>query len=335
MPHLPERSPLVIVVSHLDELTRREPVALTLGTFDGVHRGHRRIIERTVAVARDAGIPSVLMTFDPHPREVIGRQGDPTYLLTSIDERMTLLDGLELDACVVLPFTRDLSVLDAETFFEEYLLRRLNASHIVVGVDHAFGKGRSGSAPELQRLGQKHGIDISVVSQLLVEGIKVSSTTIRNALLSGAIRQANLFLGRPYALRGIVVRGDGVGSTLGFPTANIELTDDNKLLPRSGVYIVAVGFDGNRHYGIMNIGRRPTLSKQMHISVEVHIFITSGNLYGQSMQIALLDRLRDEIRFENREQLIGQIQTDIAFAKERIPKLETDYNNEQFSFFKE
>lgn len=325
----------MIVVKHPDELARREPIALTLGTFDGVHRGHRKIIDRTLEVAREAGVPAALLTFDPHPREVIGRKGDPTYLLTSIDERIALLRDLGLDLCIVLPFTRDLSVLDAETFFAEYLLRRMNAAHLIVGVDHAFGKGRSGSAPELERLGATRGVGVSVVSELLMEGVKVSSTAIRNALMTGNVRQANQFLGRPYILRGIVVRGEGVGSALGFPTANIELQSRNKQLPKNGVYIVGVNLNGDLHYGIMNIGRRPTLSKQVHISIEVHIFITSGNLYGQYMQIALLDRLRDEIRFENREQLVGQIETDIAFARERLTKLKTDYKNEQFSFFKE
>jgi riboflavin kinase/FMN adenylyltransferase len=325
----------VQIVNHLDEFPRGESVSLTLGTFDGVHRGHRKIIERTVAIARERQIKAVLLTFDPHPREVIGRRGDPTYLLTTIEERIALLDDTGIDICVVLPFTRDLSVLDAATFFEEYIVRRLHTAHLIVGVDHAFGRGRAGTAPELEKLGVKHGVDVTVVSEMMLEGIKVSSTAVRNALLAGRVRQAKQFLGSPYLLRGIVVRGEGVGSSLGFPTANIEIQDGNKLLPQNGVYIVAVRYNGETREGIMNIGRRPTLSKQMHISVEVHIFTTSGNLYGQFMQIALLDRLRDEIQFENRDQLMGQIRTDVAFAQELLAKHKTEYNNEQFNFIKE
>jgi riboflavin kinase/FMN adenylyltransferase len=323
------------VLRSLEDFPRTAGVALTLGTFDGVHRGHRKIIERTVEAAKKNSMQSVLLTFDPHPREVIGRRGDPTYLLTTIDERIALLEHTGLDICVVLPFTRDLSMLDAATFFEEYVVRKLHAAHVVVGVDHAFGRGRSGTAPELQQLGAVHGVDVTVVSEMLLGGRKVSSTAIRNALFSGHVRQATQFLGRPYTLGGIVIRGERIGRSLGFPTANLELQAGNKLLPKNGVYIVAVRIGEEIHDGIMNIGLRPTVSKQMHISLEVHIFITSGDLYGRHLQIALLDRLRDEIRFENREQLSAQIRSDIAFAKELLHKKKAEYNKEQFNFPKE
>lgn len=325
----------MLVARSLEDFPHGSGVALTLGTFDGVHRGHRKIIRRTVEAGHASGQRAVLLTFDPHPREVIGRRGDPTYLLTSVDERIALLEDTGLDACIVLPFTRDLSMLDAETFFEEYVVRKLQARHVVVGVDHAFGRGRSGTAPALQGYGAKHGVNVTVVGEMLLDGIKVSSTAIRNALMEGRVRQATRFLGRPYTMTGVVMRGDGLGRSLGFPTANLELSAENKQLPKNGVYIVAVQIGGEIHDGIMNIGRRPTVSKQMHISVEVHIFITSGDLYGRKMHIALLDRLRDEIRFENRDQLSAQIRTDIAYAKELLAKNSEEYNKEQFNFPKE
>ncbi|MCB2204234.1 bifunctional riboflavin kinase/FAD synthetase [bacterium] len=325
----------MLIARSLDELSHGSATALTLGTFDGVHRGHRKIIQRTVDEAREHGLRSMLLTFDPHPREVIGRRGTPTYLLSTIDERIALLEDTGLDVCLVLPFTRDLSILDAATFFEEYIVRRLHSSRVVVGVDHAFGRGRSGTAPELQRLGAEHGVDVTVVGEMMLDGVKVSSTAIRHALTEGNVRRANRFLGRPYTLSGVVMRGEGIGRSLGFPTANLQLSGNNKLLPKNGVYIAMVQVDGEMHEGIVNIGRRPTVSKQMHISVEVHIFITSGDLYGRRLHVGLLDRLRDEIRFESREQLSAQIRTDIAYAKELLTKNNEEYNKEQFNFPKE
>ncbi|MFZ1731905.1 MAG: bifunctional riboflavin kinase/FAD synthetase [Bacteroidota bacterium] len=308
------------VYRSLDAVPHGGPVSLTLGTFDGVHLGHRRIIERTVSTAEEIGGRSLLMTFEPHPREVIGRRGEPTYLLTTIEERLNLMEQTRLDACLVLPFTRDLSVLDAAMFFNEYIVRRLHAAQIVVGVDHAFGKGRSGNAEALRALGESHGVGVKVISELLLGGVKVSSTSIRNAISEGNVRRALDFLGRPYSLSGVVVRGDGLGSRIGFPTANIELKEANKLLPKNGVYIVRVHCDGKSHEGIMNIGRRPTVSKQMHISLEVHILTRSGDLYGMHMQVDLLERLRDEIKFDGLEQLTAQIQSDIEIARTYFAK---------------
>lgn len=314
------------VYRSLEAVPHGTPVALTLGTFDGVHLGHRRIIERTQQAARETQGRSLLLTFDPHPREVIGRKGEQTYLLTTVDERIDLLRETGLDACLVLPFTRDLSVLDASTFFQEYVLRRLHAAQVVVGVDHAFGKGREGNAEALRELGQRHGVRVTVVGELLMDGVKVSSTAIRRSLAEGRVRRASAFLGRPYDIAGVVVRGEGLGGQLGFPTANIEVSSPEKLLPRSGVYVVRARFGDEVREGIMNLGQRPTVSRQMHISMEVHIFTFSGDLYGMHMRVELLERLRDEIRFDSVAQLTAQIESDIAFAKEYLSRTQQQIN---------
>ena len=319
------RAPVQVYRS-LDAVPHGRPVALTLGTFDGVHLGHRRIIERTLTAAKEIDGQSLLMTFDPHPREVIGRKGEQTYLLSTIEERVRMLADSGLDACLVLPFTRDLSVLDAGSFFEEYIVRRLHAAHVVVGVDHAFGKGREGNAGALREFGERHGVAVTVVGELLMDGIKVSSTAIRHSLAEGNVRRATAFLGRPYCLSGVIVRGEGLGSRLGFPTANVEVPSDDKMLPRSGVYIVRVFFDGTAREGIMNLGRRPTVSRQMHISMEVHIFTFSGDLYGMHMRVELLERLRDEIRFDSAAQLAAQIQSDITYAQEYFARIRNSSN---------
>lgn len=311
----------MIVCRDLAEYPHDHAVVLTLGTFDGVHLGHEKILERVLSTARMHALPSVLLTFDPHPREVIGRSGGPTYLLSTIDERIERIAALGIDTCVVLPFTRDLSMLDAATFFHDYCIGRLHARHIVVGVDHAFGKGRSGTVEELRRLGETHAVDVQVVGERLMDGVKVSSSAIRRALDEGMPRQAAQFLGRPYSFTGVVVRGEGVGSTLGFPTANIDASHPGKLLPKHGVYVVDVHVldesgTGASHAGVMNIGIRPTISQQMHLSLEVHILEFSGDLYGNRLRVDVLDRLRDEIRFDSREQLQAQIRSDIERAQE-------------------
>ena len=309
------------VCKTLDTWPFSGPVVLTIGTFDGVHLGHRKILDRVRSLSAEMKIPSAVLTFDPHPREVIGRRGEPTYLLTTIDERIEMLERTGLDACMVLPFTRDISMLDADTFFDEYIVRSLRAEQLVVGMDHAFGKGRSGTVEELVRLGMKHGVGITQVGELLLDGMKVSSTAIRNVLKEGDVRRVASFLGRPYSVSGIVVRGDGLGSQLGFPTANIELQNPAKMLPRRGVYLVDVLLGGERYTGVMNIGIRPTVSKQVHVSLEVHILSCSGKLYGLHLQVELLDRLRDEIRFDSRDQLVAQIAEDVERAQARRHQL--------------
>jgi riboflavin kinase / FMN adenylyltransferase len=311
------------VCRRLDQWPHRGPVVLTLGTFDGLHLGHRKILDRVRSISGELGLPSVLLTFDPHPREVIGRRGDPTYLLTTIDERIDLLAESGIDTCMVLPFTRDLSMLDAEAFFNEYIVRTFHVRHLVVGMDHAFGKGRTGTVDELRRLGAASGIDVTSVGELLLDGVKVSSTAVRSALKDGDVLKASRLLGRPYRIAGIVVRGDGLGSQLGFPTANIQIQDPSKLLPGGGVYLVDVTMQGGTYAGVMNIGFRPTVSQQVHFSLEVHILACSGRFYGLQLQVELLDRLRDEIRFDTREQLVAQIAEDIERAAIRRQQLNT------------
>jgi riboflavin kinase / FMN adenylyltransferase len=311
------------VCRSLEQWPHRGPVVLTLGTFDGLHLGHRKILDRVRSISQELGLPSVLLTFDPHPREVIGRRGDPTYLLTTVDERIDLLAQSGIDTCMVLPFTRDLSMLDAEAFFSEYILRTFHVRHLVIGMDHAFGKGRTGTVDELRRLGAAHGVEVTPVGELLLDGVKVSSTAVRSALKEGDVLKASQLLGRPYRITGIVVRGDGLGSQLGYPTANIQVQDTSKLLPRGGVYLVDVTLQGEKYTGVMNIGFRPTVSQQVHYSLEVHILACSGKFYGLRLQVELLDRLRDEIRFDTREQLVAQIAEDIERAATRRQQLNT------------
>jgi riboflavin kinase / FMN adenylyltransferase len=304
------------IARSLSDVPRDPATVLTLGTFDGVHRGHRAILDETLRVAATEGLRSVLVTFDPHPREVVRHNGEAVYLLTTVDERLRILEPLGLDLCLVLPFTRDLSLLEAKDFFRDVLFERIGARHIVVGEDHAFGRGRGGRIDELRRLGADAGVAVTVVPALEAEGGKLSSTAIRAALLAGDIPKANRLLGREYSFSGMVRRGDGLGQQLGFPTANVHLDSSKKLLPLPGVYAVSARLDARVLAGMMNIGRRPTVSDQGHISTEVHLFDFDEDLYGRTLEVRMLERIRDERKFSTRDDLIAQLRLDDARARQ-------------------
>jgi riboflavin kinase / FMN adenylyltransferase len=283
---------------------------LTMGTFDGVHRGHQAIIREVRAIAEAKNVQSALLTFDPHPREVIGHADKPSYLLTPIEERTEELSALGLDMCLILNFTRDISLLDAEFFFTSIILGLIKPCHIIVGADHAFGKGRRGNVAMLGELCRQHRIDMTIIEDLYLEHEKISSTRIRNALLLGDIEKANKMLGRPYAIHGFVQRGDGIGRELGFPTANINMKSDSKLLPKIGVYAARISVGSQVYNSIVNIGTRPTIVENGPIIIEAHLLGFDQNIYGMNLKMAIIARLRDEAIFNNVQDLARQIQRD-------------------------
>ncbi|MDH7515491.1 MAG: bifunctional riboflavin kinase/FAD synthetase [Bacteroidota bacterium] len=288
-----------------------EPSVVTLGTFDGIHRGHRLIIESVCDEARRNALRSVLVTFDPHPREVLRHDGERIYLLTTLEERLRILNETPLDLCIVLAFTRDLSLLEADEFFHQVLVERIGARHLVVGSDHAFGKGRRGRIEQLLALGAESGVVVTAVPELVLPGGPVSSTAIRRALHAGDMRTAWEFLGRPYTLSGVVQRGEGLGRRIGFPTANIRIASERKLVPLDGVYAARVRTpDGIDRAAMVNIGRRPTVSDDDTRSVEAHILDFDGDLYGACLEAALMERLRDTIRFPSVEELARKLAED-------------------------
>jgi riboflavin kinase/FMN adenylyltransferase len=305
----------VRIYRHSDDVERPRPTVLTMGTFDGVHRGHQVILDRVVDAASRVGARSMVLTYDPHPREVIGAGRDEVRLLTTVRERLRLFEDRGVDACLVLPFTRDVSLLDAETFFRTFVVDCIGATRVVVGFDHAFGNRRSGSIDELARLGARAGIAVDVVEAQSVEGRKVSSSAVRAALSDGDISHATEMLGRPYRISGIVQRGDGLGAGLGFPTANVHIDHPRKLLPRNGVYAVRASFNARVHSGMMNVGVRPTITTRGIVSVEVHLFDFSENIYGAELDSAVIARLRDEQTFPNRDALIAQLHRDERDAR--------------------
>jgi len=283
----------------------------TIGTFDGIHRGHREILSEVKRIAGEKHLRSVLLSFNPHPRQVLGMNGQRVFLLSTIDERKEIVRASGIDRFAAIPFTRDVSLLEAEEFFELLVEQCVGASHIVVGFDHKFGKGRRGDIDLLKRLTKDRGIDLTIVPPLLDNGKIISSTRIRKALGEGDIESANRMLGYPYRFNGLVQRGDERGVTLGFPTANLVLDSPFKLLPRRGVYAVLVEWKGHPYLGVMNIGVRPTFGALTATTVEVHIIDFDYNIYGSQLRIHVLKRLRDESKFASIEDLVNQITRDV------------------------
>lgn len=286
---------------------------VTTGTFDGVHRGHQAIVAYLVDRARRTGGVPTVVTFDPHPREVI--LGHTIPLLTTLEERADALEALGVERFVVVPFSRDLSLLEPEDYVADVLVGRVGMREIVIGYDHRFGRKARGDRALLERLGAEHGFSVDVIPEQIVGDVTVSSTEVRRRLLAGDAGRAAELLGRPYRISGTVVRGDQRGRTIGYPTANVRPTDVRKLIPGAGVYAVRAETDGGpRLDGMMNVGRRPTFEADGATTVEVHLFDWSGDLYGRPLVVDVVARLRDERRFDGVEALVAQLGADARDA---------------------
>lgn len=303
------------IIRRIEEAGDPRESVVTIGTFDGVHLGHRSILREVTDRARIHGWRSMLITFDPHPREVVGMNGSPLYLLTTIDERLELIAQAGIETCLVVPFTRSLSLRSAEEFFEDVIIRTAGARHVVVGYNHKFGNGRGADATDLARLAAPKGIGTTTVPACTIDGATVSSTAIRTALLDGAVETASKFLGRPYRLVGLVQRGEGLGRRLGYPTANLHLDQQRKLLPKRGVYSITARLHDESFRGVMNIGVRPTVSEKHVLTVEAHLLDFDRDIYGETLTVDVHHRVRDEQTFASVEALIAQIAADVEKAR--------------------
>jgi len=296
---------------------RDDRSVVTVGTYDGVHLGHQAILRYLRARAEAVGGRPTVVSFDPHPREVV--LGEHVPLLTTLDERASLLAAHGVERFVVLPFTRDLSMLSAEDYVREVLIGTVGLREIVIGYDHAFGRNRLGNRDTLERMGAEHGFTVDVIPAQAVADATVSSTRLRKLLAEeGDAAGAAVLLGRPYALSGTVVRGDQRGRTIGFPTANLQVHGDRKLVPRVGVYAVHVVHRGGAAGAMLNVGRRPTFDTDGAVSVEAHLFDFADDLYGQTLRVEFLDRIRDERRFDGPSALAEQLRRDEAASRRAL-----------------
>lgn len=288
---------------------------VTIGTFDGVHLGHREVISELKRISTLSRGDSVVFTFDPHPRIVIAPQEDSLRLLSTKKEKINLMEKIGIDHLVIYPFTSEFSKLPYNEFVKNILVRRMNMASLVVGYDHRFGQGRKGDFNSLEILSNELNFKVEQLSELLVDNKVVSSTKIRSALEAGEIPKANHFLGYRYPLSGKVIEGKQLGRKLGFPTANIETLDDHKLVPGDGVYAVFVQTKGGIFKGMLNIGIRPTVNYNAdHKSIEVHIFDFESDIYNSEITIYFVSKIRNEQKFDGIVELHEQLVQDRILA---------------------
>jgi len=299
---------------NLDNFEAINPV-VTIGTFDGVHLGHREVITELKRISTLSGGDSVVFTFEPHPRIVISPQEDSLRLLSTLNEKINLIENTGVDHLVIYPFTMEFSRLSYNEFVTNILVKTMNMSSLVVGYDHRFGQGRKGDFKSLELLSKTLNFKVDQLSRLLIDNEVVSSTKIRLALDAGEISKANHFLGYRYPVTGKVIEGKQLGRKLGFPTANIEIFDHHKLVPRDGVYAVFVETGEKVYQGMLNIGIRPTVNYNAdHKSIEVHIFDFDANIYNSGITLFFVEKIRDEQKFAGIDELREQLVKDRIIA---------------------
>ncbi len=303
---------------YLKDVVRDPNSVVTVGTFDGVHAGHRAIMDTVLNKARERKARSVIVTFDPHPREIITPGDAGIKLLTTLQERREILEELGIDVMVVIPFDRDFSLLSSEEFVRDIIHGKIGVSEFVIGYDHQFGKDREGSIDTIEELGKQLDFDSYVVSKKEVGTQTVSSTVIRKALSKeGDVQRAAEMLQRPYRLNGVVVHGNKRGKQIGYPTANIKPEDARKVIPCDGVYAVTVRLEGDWYGAMMNIGTRPTFDGKKRM-MEAHLFDFSDNIYGKELQVRFVERIREEKKFSGKDELVAQLEEDEKRAKELL-----------------
>ncbi|WP_339881071.1 bifunctional riboflavin kinase/FAD synthetase [Polaribacter vadi] len=304
------------IVKDITNFSSETQTFVTIGTFDGVHFGHQQIIEKLVSEAKKAGKKSVVLTFFPHPRMVLQKDAF-LELINTIDERAALLEKTGLDYLIIHPFSKEFSRTTALEFVREILVNQLNISKLIIGYDHHFGKNREGNITQLTEYSHLYDFKVEEIPAQDIDSVSVSSTKIRRALHAGNLKTANNYLGYNFMLNGTVVNGKKLGGKIGYPTANIDVKETYKLIPKTGVYVVKATIDKNTVFGMMNIGNRPTVNGN-HQTIEVHFFDFNEDLYNQHLTIELLYFLRDEHKFDSVELLIHQLKKDEETARDYI-----------------
>lgn len=295
------------------DVNPKNKTIVTIGTFDGVHQGHKKIIEKLNSSKKDCNCETLLLTFFPHPRMVL--QSDlEIKLLNTIDEKVKLLEEAGLDNVIIHPFDHDFSRLTAEKFIKSVLVNQFNVKKIIVGYDHRFGRNRTAAYDDLVSFGKLFNFEVEQISVQEIDAVSISSTKIRNALLKdGNVSLANEYLGYNYFITGKVIKGKKIGRTIGFPTANIYIKEEYKLIPKNGVYVVTSKINNQQFNGMMNIGYNPTFNGELK-SIEVHFFNFNQDIYNQEIQVEILERIRDEQKFDTIEDLKAQLEKDKIFS---------------------
>ncbi|MGQ9818314.1 MAG: riboflavin biosynthesis protein RibF [Candidatus Kapaibacteriales bacterium] len=303
----------------IEEIPFNKMRVITAGTFDGVHLGHQKIILRINEIARQIGGKSMIITFDPHPQIVLKKKNlEPIKLLTTLDERIKLFERNAIDELLVINFTEKFALTPARVYVEEILFNKIGFQKILVGFDHLFGKDREGNINLLQTLSMELGFEVEQISAFILEEIVISSTKIRNALFVNNIELANKLLGYDYFIDGVVVRGDGRGKKLGFPTANIQFDNEYKLVPSNGVYLVYTILGDKKYFGMANLGVRPTFETSQRKTLEVYFFDFQEDLYGTNLSLFFKKFIRPEMKFNSIDDLLIQLKNDEKICRSLI-----------------
>ncbi len=295
-------------INGIDNFSINSESIITIGTFDGVHKGHQKILKKLITESKKLNLESIVLTFFPHPRTVL----NPNYalkLINTIDERSRLLEKSGINTLITHPFDKNFSQLSPEDFVKDILVNKLNIKKILIGYDHRFGKNRTAGIKDLKKLGLKYNFKVIEISAQEQNNVSISSTKIRNSIIQGKMKKAKSSLGYDFSLKGKVIKGNEIGRTIGFPTANLEIEEDYKLIPKNGVYLIYTKLEKQVFFGMMNIGVKPTLELKKE-SIEVNLFDWKKDIYGEFLEVFILDYIRDEKKFDSLIDLTDQIKID-------------------------
>jgi riboflavin kinase/FMN adenylyltransferase len=300
------------VFRNIQDFKPQKKVILTPGTFDGVHIGHQKILSRLKDIASENNFETVVLTFSPHPRKILFPDDNSLRLLNTMDEKIIRLEQNGIDNLIIYPFSKAFSRITALEYVRDFLVNELKIDTLVIGYDHQFGKNREGDFEYLKELSELYDFNVEEIPAQDLNDIKISSTKIRKAILDGDFKKANTFLGYNFSLTGTVTEGKKIGSSIGFPTANIKVNDSDKIIPNEGAYAVYAYADGEKHKGMLNIGTNPTVSEQKNTTIEVNIFDFDKDIYNKEITVEFIAKIREVVKFENIESLKNQLANDKA-----------------------
>ncbi len=306
------------VIHNIANYRPKKPAILTIGAFDGVHIGHQKIISDLVAKAKKEDLCALVLTFFPHPRMVLQKESQ-LKMIDTLKEKRQLLETLGVEILIIQPFTLEFSRMTAIEYTRDVLVNGLGISKLIIGYDHRFGRNREATVEDLKNFGLDYDFTVEEIPAQDIASIAVSSTKVRNAITAGEIKKANQYLGRSFSLSGTIVKGDKIGRKIGFPTANLYIEEEYKLKPQNGVYLVQCHWDNQKYFGMMNVGKRPTVSGK-ETQIETYFLDFDGNLYGKKLNINLLEKIRDEQKYDSLESLGNQLSIDQKSCRELIPK---------------
>ena len=306
------------IYKSIDEYNESKNSVVTIGTFDGIHKGHQKIFNKLITASKQSDLSSVVLTFFPHPRIILNKYND-IKMIDTLDEKIDHLEKIGIDHLVIHPFDKKFSLLSADQFIKEYLVEKLKLKHIIIGYDHRFGKGREASVTELKEYSREFNFVVDEIDAQEIEKIAISSTKIRNSINEGDLKTTKIYLGRFFSLTGKVVKGDGLGKQIDYPTANISIEEDYKIIPKDGVYYIKTTIDNNLYNGMMNIGHRPTIGTKEK-SIEVNLFNFNTDIYDRVVSIDVVEKIRDEKKFASIEALKTQLAKDQEHCLKLINK---------------